>query len=51
MSSIGCLKLTSQAAYVKQFLRDKLLNHKEYIQKYGEDMPEIRNWKWSLGQK
>lgn len=39
--------LTS-AAYVKQFLRDQLLNHKEYIHKYGEDMPEIRNWKWSL---
>ena len=37
----------SRAAYVKQFLRDKLLDHKKYIDKYGQDMPEIRNWKWS----
>ncbi len=41
-------QLGTQAAYVKQFLRDKLFDHKEYIKKYGEDMPEIRNWKWSL---
>lgn len=39
--------LGSRAAYVKQFLRDKLLDHKAYIEKHGEDMPEIRNWKWS----
>jgi xylulose-5-phosphate/fructose-6-phosphate phosphoketolase len=39
--------LGSRAAYVKQFLRDKLLDHKKYINKYGQDMPEIRNWKWS----
>jgi xylulose-5-phosphate/fructose-6-phosphate phosphoketolase len=38
--------LKSQAAYLKQFVRDKLLEHKEYIRKYGEDMPEIQNWKW-----
>ena len=31
----------------KQFLRDKLLDHKAYIQKYVEDMPEIRDWQWS----
>ena len=40
--------LGSRAAYVKQGLRDKLLDHKAYIDKYGEDMPEIRNWQWSL---
>ena len=34
------------AAYVKQAMRDKLIEHKEYIGKYGEDLPEIRNWKW-----
>jgi xylulose-5-phosphate/fructose-6-phosphate phosphoketolase len=39
--------LISQAAHVKQFIRDKLLDHKNYIRKYGQDMPEIRNWKWS----
>lgn len=38
--------LSSRAAYVKQFLRDKLLEHKAYIAKYGEDMPEILNWRW-----
>jgi len=43
-------KLGSRAAYAKQFLRGKLLDHKNYIHKHGEDMPEIRNWKWSLGK-
>ena len=38
--------LGSRAAYAKQFIRDKLLDHKNYIHRYGEDMPEIRNWKW-----
>ena len=38
--------LGSRAAYSKQFLRDKLLDHKAYIERYGEDMSEIRNWKW-----
>jgi xylulose-5-phosphate/fructose-6-phosphate phosphoketolase len=42
--------LGSRAAYTKQFIRDKLLDHKNYIHKHGEDMPEIRNWKWSLGK-
>jgi xylulose-5-phosphate/fructose-6-phosphate phosphoketolase len=39
--------LGSRAAYVKQFLRDKLLDHKKYIEEYGQDMPEIRNWRWN----
>jgi xylulose-5-phosphate/fructose-6-phosphate phosphoketolase len=43
--------LGSRAAYVKQSLRDKLLDHKAYIHKHGEDMPEIRNWKWDLTKK
>jgi xylulose-5-phosphate/fructose-6-phosphate phosphoketolase len=34
------------AAYTKQFVRDKLIDHKEYIRKYGQDMPEIREWTW-----
>lgn len=39
--------LGTRAAYVKQFIRDKLIDHKNYICKYGEDMPEVRNWRWS----
>jgi len=41
-----CPALGARAAYVKQAIRDKLLEHKAYIQRYGEDMPEIRNWQW-----
>jgi xylulose-5-phosphate/fructose-6-phosphate phosphoketolase len=38
--------LSARAAYAKQFLRDKLTDHKAYIRQHGEDMPEIRNWRW-----
>jgi xylulose-5-phosphate/fructose-6-phosphate phosphoketolase len=40
--------LGSRAAHAKQFLRDNLLDHKAYIEKHGQDMPEIRNGKWGL---
>lgn len=39
-------KLSRVGAYVKQFIRDKLIEHREYITTYGEDMPEINDWKW-----
>lgn len=39
-------KLGYAAAYTKQFIRDKLIEHREYICKYGEDLPEVRNWQW-----
>lgn len=39
-------KLGSVAAYAKQTMREKLIEHKQYIAKYGQDMPEIREWKW-----
>ncbi len=35
-----------RTAELKQWLRDQLIRHKEYIVKYGEDMPEIRQWRW-----
>ncbi len=40
-------RLKDQSVYIKQALRSKLSDHKHYISKYGEDMPEIQNWKWS----
>jgi xylulose-5-phosphate/fructose-6-phosphate phosphoketolase len=39
--------LGPKAVYVRQALRDTLNEHKRYIAEFGEDMPEIRNWKWS----
>jgi xylulose-5-phosphate/fructose-6-phosphate phosphoketolase len=42
-------QLGAKAAYAKQDIRDKLLEHKQYVRRYGDDMPEIRNWRW--GQK
>jgi xylulose-5-phosphate/fructose-6-phosphate phosphoketolase len=32
--------------YLRQQLQDKLIEHKQYIDRYGEDMPEIKNWMW-----
>ncbi|MGH9553565.1 MAG: phosphoketolase, partial [Terriglobales bacterium] len=38
--------LQSRAARAKQHLRDRIIDHKRYIARYGEDMPEIREWRW-----
>ncbi|HEY7547689.1 MAG TPA: phosphoketolase family protein, partial [Blastocatellia bacterium] len=40
-------KLERIGAHAKQLMRDKRLEHKEYIRRHGDDMPEIRDWKWS----
>ena len=39
-------ELGYKAAYLKQLMRDKLTEHRQYITRHGEDMPEIRNWRW-----
>ena len=39
-------KLGPSAAYTKQWIRDRLIEHKQYIARHGEDLPEIRSWKW-----
>jgi xylulose-5-phosphate/fructose-6-phosphate phosphoketolase len=39
-------QLKNRCAYLKQEMQDKLIEHKCYITEHGQDMPEIRNWKW-----
>jgi len=39
-------KLSRVGAYVKQFVSEKLIEHREYITRHGIDMPEISDWKW-----
>jgi xylulose-5-phosphate/fructose-6-phosphate phosphoketolase len=39
-------RLQRVEAHFKQYLRDQLLQHQEYICRYGDDMPEIKDWKW-----
>ncbi len=47
MDAINRLPQTgSRGDYLKQKLKDKLVEHRQYIDRYGEDMPEIRNWSW-----
>lgn len=43
--------LSPRAAYTLQAIRDKLMEHKQYIAIHGEDMPEIRNWKWDAAAR
>jgi xylulose-5-phosphate/fructose-6-phosphate phosphoketolase len=42
-------RLGSVAAYTKQAMRDKLIEHQAYITEHGDDLPEVRDWQWSEG--
>jgi xylulose-5-phosphate/fructose-6-phosphate phosphoketolase len=39
-------KLGYRAAHLKQAMRDRLIEHREYIERHGQDMPEILDWRW-----
>jgi xylulose-5-phosphate/fructose-6-phosphate phosphoketolase len=43
--------LQAKQAFAKQFIRDKLIEHKQYIREHGQDMPEVREWRWSPTDK
>ena len=38
--------LADRAAHLRQRLRDKLVEHREYIRKHGDDLPEVKEWRW-----
>ena len=40
------LQLGNRGAYLYQKMSDKLVEHKQYIAEYGQDLPEVANWKW-----
>ena len=39
-------KLKNRSAILNQWCKDKLVEHKEYIHEYGDDMPDVKNWNW-----
>ena len=43
-------QLGNRGAYLIQQMKDKLVEHKQYIAKYGVDLPEVADWKWTSGK-
>jgi xylulose-5-phosphate/fructose-6-phosphate phosphoketolase len=39
-------RLGPKAVYVKQAMRDRLVDHERYIVAHGKDMPEVSDWRW-----
>jgi xylulose-5-phosphate/fructose-6-phosphate phosphoketolase len=39
-------RLANIAGHVKQLLRDKLVEHRHHVERTGEDLPEVRDWRW-----
>jgi len=44
-------QLGAKGDYLKQIMHDKLIEHKQYIVKHGQDLPEVRNWKWKAERR
>ena len=40
-------ELGNKGSYLYQKMMDTLVAHKQYISEYGQDLPEVRDWKWS----
>nr|WP_298721990.1 phosphoketolase family protein [uncultured Steroidobacter sp.] len=40
--------LGAQAGHLRQRLRDRLIEHREYVRRHGEDLPEVRDWQWTV---
>jgi xylulose-5-phosphate/fructose-6-phosphate phosphoketolase len=40
-------RLARVGSHFKQMLRDKLVEHRHYVREHGDDMPEIKDWKWT----
>ena len=50
---IQLLRITAEREtmdYIIQEMKDKLVEHRQYITTHGQDMPEVRDWKWNGGK-